>query len=143
MRAMSAWMAWWSLFQHVEAARQAVIGGAEDREVMQVLDLVMHVELLQQELQPRHQQARETPAPAAGRRGNRRSMRLDHAGKLAEHGVARQPEARHLAEIGVGLPLLARVALDAARASPRGQPLRRASARAVVGGSGVSMVMPP
>ena len=52
-------------FQHVEAARQALLGGAEDRKIMQVLDLVMHVELRQQKLQPRHELARESP-PAAG-----------------------------------------------------------------------------
>ena len=39
-------------------------------------------------------------------------MSLDHAGELTEHGVPRQPEARHLAEVGVAVPLLARIAGD-------------------------------
>ena len=98
-------------FQHVEAARQPRLGGAEDREIVQVLDLVMHVELRQQELQPRHELAREF-----GRRqralAELRLDRLDHTGQFAKHGVARQPEPRHLAEIGVALPLLARITRD-------------------------------
>jgi hypothetical protein len=34
-------------FQHVEAAHQPRLGGAEDREIMQILDLVVHIELRQ------------------------------------------------------------------------------------------------
>ena len=95
-------------FQHVEAARQALVGGAEDREVVKVLDLVMRLELRQQELQARHELAREVRRrqPALTKFG---LDRADHAGELAEHVVARQPETRHLAEIGVAVPLLARV----------------------------------
>ena len=98
-------------FQHVEAARQPLVGGAENREIMQILDLVVDAELLQQELQPRHKLAREF-----GRRQRAvAELRLDgadHGGQLAKHVVARQPEARHLAQIGVALPLLARETRD-------------------------------
>ena len=45
--------------QHVEPARQTRIGGLEDREIVQVLDLMMNVELIQHELQPRHELTRE------------------------------------------------------------------------------------
>jgi hypothetical protein len=37
---------------------------------------------------------------------------LDHGRKLAEHDVVREPEARYLAEIGMAVPLLARIARD-------------------------------
>ena len=55
---------------------------------MQILDLVMHAELRQQELQPRHELAREF------RRRQRaiaelRLDRLDHGGEFAKHIVAR------------------------------------------------------
>ena len=98
------------LFQHVETACETLVGGAEGREIMQVLDPVVGVELRQNKLQPRHQQTRKF-----GRRNaafvERPLDRPDHAGKLAKHGMARQPEARHLAEVGVAVPLLARVPL--------------------------------
>ncbi len=94
--------------QHVETARQALVGGAEDREIVVVLDLMMDVELRQQELQPRHELVREF----GGRQPATAEVRFDHAQhvrQLAKHVVARQPEPRHAAEIGVALPLLARV----------------------------------
>ena len=78
---------------------------------MQVLDLVVHGKLRQQELQPRHQALRERlRRQRAG--AELRGDLLDHAGQFAEHVVARQPEARHVAEIGVRLPLLAGKARD-------------------------------
>ena len=95
-------------FQHVEAARQAFIGGTEDREIVVVLDLVVDVELRQQELQPRHELAREF----GGRQAATAEVSFDHAQhirQLAEHVVARQPEPRHAAEIGMTLPLLTRI----------------------------------
>ncbi len=81
-------MAWWVALQHVEAARQSRLGGTENREIMQVLDLVVHVELRQQKLQPRNEVKREF----SGRQhtvAELRLDRLDHGGEFAEHGVAR------------------------------------------------------
>jgi hypothetical protein len=78
---------------------------------MQILDLVMHAELREQKLKPRHELARKfhrRKRAVAELHFNRR----DHDGQFAKHGVARQPEARHLAEIGVAFPLLARVTRD-------------------------------
>ncbi len=95
-------------FQHVKAARQPRIGGAEDREIMQILDLMMNVELVQHELQPRHELAREFRGRKLPGAKLRRDL-LNHRRQLAKHGVARQPEARHFAKIGMGVPLLARI----------------------------------
>jgi hypothetical protein len=94
--------------QHVESARQTRIGGLEDREIMQVLDLMMNVELIQHELQSWHELTRELggwklPCPEVHRDAfNRRRQ-------LPEHRVARQPEARHSAQVRMGVPLLARI----------------------------------
>jgi len=94
--------------QNVESARQTRIGGPEDREIVQVLDLMMNVELIQHELQPRHKLTRELgwwklPCPEVHRDAfNRRRQ-------LPEHRMARQPEARHGAQVRMGVPLLARI----------------------------------
>src|SRR5262245_51852420 len=44
-------------FQHLESTRQAGVCISKDREVMQVLDLMMHVQLVEHELQARHKLA--------------------------------------------------------------------------------------
>ncbi len=95
-------------FQDVEAARQPLVSSAEDREVMVVFDLVVDLELRQQELQPRHEDAREfcRRQPPLAKPG---LYLADHVGQFTKHVMTRQPEARHAAEIGVALPLLARI----------------------------------
>ena len=51
------------VLQHLEAAHETRLGGAKQREVAQILDLMMHLELRQEELQ-----ARREPAPELGKR---------------------------------------------------------------------------
>jgi hypothetical protein len=97
--------------EHVEAMGEACLGGLKHREIVQILDLVMRIELLQEELQPRRKPGAEVlrgRSPGAKSRGGR----LERAGDLAEHVVALQPELRHGPEIGVGAPERARVAVD-------------------------------
>src|SRR6185312_4044872 len=94
--------------KHVEPARQTRIGGLEDREIVQVLDLMMNVELIQHELQPRHELTCELrgwklPCPEVPRDV------LNRRRQLPEHRMARQPEARHGAQVRMGIPLLARI----------------------------------
>ena len=96
--------------EHGEAVRELRLGGLEDREIVQVLDLVMGVELLQEELQARRKPGAEVlrgGRPLAKRRGGVGQRARD----LAEHVVPLQPELRHAAEIGVALPHLARIAV--------------------------------
>ena len=45
--------------QYIESSRQPIIGRAEDREIMEILDLMVDVELVEHELQPRHELARK------------------------------------------------------------------------------------
>ena len=76
------------------------------------------------------------PPPAFRPARNCASISSIIVGELAKHVVARQPEPRHLAEIGVALPLLARKARD-----QHAQILRPAAAagqreRLDVGGAG-------
>ena len=72
--------------EHVEAMGEACLGGLKHREIVQILDLVMRVELLQEELQPRRkpgaevlrrsQSRRETPRwPSRARRRSRGTCR--------------------------------------------------------------------
>src|SRR5262245_27918600 len=97
--------------QNIEPPRKPLVGYAEDREIMKVLDLVVDVELIEHELQTRHELARKflrrKPASA-----EKRGDLLDRAGQLAKHGMARKPETRHFTEIRMGVPLLARKARD-------------------------------
>ena len=98
-------------FQHVEATGEPRLRRLEDRKVMQVLDLMVRVELLQEELQP----GRKPGAEFWGRRGpvsECGSRLLERCGNVAKHVVAREPELRHDAEIGMPLPNLARIAVD-------------------------------
>ena len=64
--------------EHVEAVGEARLGGLKHREIVQILDLVMGVELLQEELQPRRKPGAEVlrgRGPFAERRGRRRRAR--------------------------------------------------------------------
>ena len=99
-------------FQHVEAARQALVGGAENREIMQVLDLVVHVELLQQELQPRHELAREIRPAAASRRGI--AFSISRIMPASSRNMSwRDSQKRAISpRLAWPLPLLARVTRD-------------------------------
>lgn len=95
-------------FEYIKPTRQARICRLEDREVMQILNLVVNVELVQHELQPRHELTREFD----GRKLPGTKLRRDslyHRRQLAKHGMARQPEAGHFTKIGMSVPLLARV----------------------------------
>ena len=59
----------------------------------------------------RHELARKflrRKLAAAEKRGDP----LDRGGQLAKHGMARQPETRHFAEIRMSVPLLARIAFN-------------------------------
>src|SRR5262245_32599870 len=97
--------------QYVEPPCKPVVGSAEDREIMEALDLMMDVELVEHELQARHELARKFLRRKPGRAEKPGDL-LDRGRQLAKHGMARQPEPRHFAEIRMGIPLLARVARD-------------------------------
>jgi len=76
---------------------------------MQVFDLMVDVELVEHELQSRHELACELlrrNLACAEKCGDL----LDRCRQLAKHGVARQPETRHFTEVGMVVPLLARIA---------------------------------
>ena len=45
--------------ENIEAANQPLVGTPEDREIMIVLDVMMRVQLLQEELQSRREEAGE------------------------------------------------------------------------------------
>src|SRR5512139_1187921 len=94
--------------QHLEPARQPFIGHPEDRKIMQILDLVVNIELVEHELEPRHELPRKfLRRKLAG--AKLRGDLLNRDGQLTKHGVAREPETRHPTEVWMGLPLLARV----------------------------------
>ena len=75
-------------FKHVEAEREARLGRLKDREVVQVLDLVMRMELLKEELETRGKPGAEVlrgGAPLAEGRDRVVQRRAD----FAEHVVPR------------------------------------------------------
>ena len=45
--------------QNIEPSREPLVSRAEDREIMQVLDLMVDVELIEHKLQPRHELTRK------------------------------------------------------------------------------------
>ena len=112
MRSMAPWMVSWSRLQNLEALRQARLGGAEQREELVVLDLVMAVEVRQEHLQAR----REAGAEALRRHQAFAELARRSPSALppiaAEAVVDVEPEARQLAEIDVIRPDLARIALE-------------------------------
>ena len=99
------------LLQHFETAQQAWLGGAEAGKIVMVLHPMMGIELGQEELQPWCEPGAELIYPGDLRPYIRRTG-YKHASKLAEHGMALQPEADMRAEIGMRQPDLARIALE-------------------------------
>ncbi len=96
-------------FQDIEAASKPRIRRSEERKVMKVLNLVMHVELVQHELKSRH----ELPCKFHGWHLPCREISAelpDRAREFAKHRVARQPKSRHCTKISVTLPSLAWIA---------------------------------
>jgi len=98
-------------FQNIKTDGQPGVRSAEDREIVKVLDLMVNVQLIQNELQPPCELARELHGWEIA------SAKLfgdlfDGCRQFAKHGVPRQPETGHLAQIGVGVPLLARIAVE-------------------------------
>ena len=97
--------------QHVEPLGEAAFRRLEYREVMQVLDLMVRVQLPQE----KSQAWRKPNAEVLGVRCPlaKRSRRLfERRADFAEHRVAPQPELCHRAEIGMAAPYLARIAVD-------------------------------
>ena len=52
-------------FQNIKSDGQPGVRSAEDREIVKVLDLMVNVELVQNELQPRRELARRTGASSS------------------------------------------------------------------------------
>ena len=94
--------------QNFETEAQPCVRGAKDREVMKVLDLMVDIQLVQDELQSRHELAGEFQGWKLAGTKLLRDL-FDSRRQLAKHCVARQPEARHVAQIGVRFPFLARI----------------------------------
>jgi hypothetical protein len=97
--------------QNIKSDGQPSVRSAEDREIVKVLDLMVNVELVQNELQARRELARELH----GRKIAGPKLLGDlfnRSQQFAKHGVPRQPETGHFAQIGVGVPFLARIAIE-------------------------------
>ena len=74
-------------FQDVKAAHQPRVRHTKNREIVQVLDLMMDVELVEHELQPGH----ELPGEFGRRQGLVTKLRrdlLDCTRQFAKHGVS-------------------------------------------------------
>ena len=98
-------------FQNIKSDGQPSVRSAEDREIVKVLDLMVNVELVQNELQPRRELARELHGRKIA--GSKLLGDLfNRSRQFAKHGMPRQPETGHFAQIGVGVPLLARIAIE-------------------------------
>jgi hypothetical protein len=71
-------------FQHIKPSRKPLVSRAENREIVEILDLMVDVELVDHELQPRHELARKflwrNPAGA-----EKRGDLLDRGRQLASH----------------------------------------------------------
>src|SRR5690606_13966190 len=95
---------------NLEATLQPPLCLRKDREIIQVLDLMVTVKLLQEKAQawgePLGEGSRsEEPLAIIG------NTLLQHAAQLAKHIVPLEPELRHLTEVGVALPYLPRIFL--------------------------------
>src|SRR5215471_11613525 len=77
---------------------------------MKVLDLMVNIQLVWDELKPRYELPREFNGwkPAGTKLFG---DFFNRCRQFAEHGVPRQPETGHFAQIGMGFPFLARVAI--------------------------------
>src|SRR5215208_2099492 len=78
------------VLQHLEATHETRLGGAKEREIAQILDLMMHLELRQEELQAR----REPPPELRERQGALPELRrrgFKRAPEITEHVVAIEP----------------------------------------------------
>ena len=96
-------------FQDIKPSRQPRIGSLKDRKIVEIFDLVVNVELVQHELQSRHERTGELGGRKTSRPEAHRDI-FDCGRELAKHRMPRQPEASHPAEVCMSIPLFARVA---------------------------------
>ena len=122
--------------EHVEAADEAFLGHPEDRKIVAILDVVMALQLGEEDLQARREEARE-PIGRKHPFTKLRRGRSERAAEIAETAMPVEPKACRFAEIGVARPDLARIFHEqdgeirrpAARGSPdRGALRSRSSA---------------
>src|SRR4029079_12536003 len=95
--------------QHIKSPRKPFVSCPENREIMQVFDLMMDVELIEHELKPRHELARKLLRRKLVGTEKRGDL-LDCGRQLAKHRMAGQPQTRQFTEVGMTVPPFARIA---------------------------------